>query len=59
MKSRVKFRMMPGDVPKHIKIAMLENRADPHYGWLWKHKMKPRRRAVEKERALQEIRDQR
>lgn len=57
MKIRVKFRQMPGDISKKEKIDMLENRANQYFGWLWKNVMKPRARAVEKERARDEIND--
>jgi len=55
MKTRVKFRMMPGDVRKSEKIAMCEDRSHPFFGWLWKHVMRPRRRAVEKRQARLEM----
>lgn len=55
MRARIKFHQFPGDIPKKQKIRMLEDRTHPHFGWLLKNVMRPRERAVLRERARQEI----
>jgi hypothetical protein len=64
---RIKMRQMPGDVPKRVKIQMMEGRACGHVKWnegdipcpackIFRRVVRARERAVLKGRTQKEIR---